>query len=125
MEDDLLKPNSELVYVFDDLGDMYKVYNIQEMVTVCEDTELISIYKATVFEHRLTLAMEELVQKGYIESRGNQMYSPEAGELGIKYLTEEITSRFGEDNQKKILSEIDMNWDKNKPVLPNKRKKKE
>lgn len=125
MEEELSHGDNELVYVFDDLGDMYKVYNIKEMVTVCEDLELISIYKATVFEHRLTLAMEELVQKGYIESRGNQMYVPEAGELGIKYLTEEVVSRFGEDNQKKILSEIDLNWERNKPVLPNKRKKKE
>jgi len=114
----------KLVLVFDDLGDMYEVANIEEMLTVVEDTELISIYKSTNYEHRLIIAMEELVQKGYVTGQGNMVYNQEAGELGIKYLTEEVIKRFGDEAQKKILSEIDLSWNKNKPVIPEKRKKK-
>ena len=41
----------ELVLIFDDLGDMYEVDNITEMLTVMEDDELLPIYKSTVYEH--------------------------------------------------------------------------
>lgn len=113
----------ELVLIFDDLGDMYEVENITEMLSVMEDDELLPIYKSTVYEHKLTLAMEELVNKGYLEPI-DKPYNPEAGERGIKYLTKEIINRFGEDNNKRILSEIDLLWDKNKPDIPNKPKKR-
>ena len=114
----------KLILIFDDLGNMYEVENIREMLSVMEDDEILPIYKSTVYEHRLNLAMEELVDKGYLEPSGNKIYIPEAGQLGIDYLTEEITNRFGEENQKRILSEIDLTWEKNKPVIPDKRKKK-
>ena len=114
----------KLVLVFDDLGDMYEVANIDEMLTVVEDLELISIYKASNYEHRLIIAMEELVEKGYVTGKGNLVYNREAGELGITHLTEEVKKRFGDEAQVKILSEIDLSWDKNKPVIPTKRKKK-
>lgn len=116
----------ELVLIFDDLGDMYVVDNITEMLTVIDDLELLPIYKSTVYEHKLTMAMEELISKGYVEP-SDRPYDTDAGERGIKYLTEEIVKRFGEDNNKKILSEIDLVWEKNKPRLPDgpkKRKKK-
>jgi hypothetical protein len=113
-----------LVLMFDELGDMYEVENIDEMLTVVEDTELISIYKSTVYEHKLTVEMERLVGLGYFSSTNEKTYNAEAGELGIKYLTEEAIKRFGEDNQKRILSEIDLTWEKNKPAIPAKRKKK-
>lgn len=113
----------ELVLIFDDLGDMYEVENITEMLSVMEDDELLPIYKSTVYEHKLTLAMEELVNKGYLEPI-DRPYNPEAGERGIKYLTKEIINRFGEDNNKRILSEIDLLWDKNKPNIPDKPKKR-
>ena len=113
----------KLVLIFDDLGDMYEIENITEMLTVIEDDELLPIYKSTVYEHKLTIAMEELVSKGYLDPT-NQPYDPEAGERGIKYLTTEVIKRFGEDNNKRILSEIDLIWDKNKPDIPNKPKRK-
>jgi hypothetical protein len=115
---------AKLVLVFDDLGDMYEVHNIDEMMTVCEDLELIAIYKSTVYEHKLTVEMERLVKLGYYNSTNEKTYNAEAGELGIKYLTEEVSRRFGEDNQKKILSEVDLSWDKNKPTIPTKSRKK-
>jgi len=51
-------------------------------------------------------------------------YNQEAGEKGIQYLTAEIINRFGEDNNKRILSEIDLVWAKNKPELPDKPQKR-
>jgi len=113
----------KLVLIFDDLGDMYEIENITEMLTVIEDDELLPIYKSTVYEHKLTMAMEELVDKGYLEP-SDRPYDPEAGERGIKYLTTEIVKRFGDDNHKKILSEIDLMWDNNKPEIPDKPKRK-
>jgi len=114
----------KLVLVFDDLGDMYEVANIDDMLSVLEDTELISIYKSSIYENRLIIAMEELVDKGYVTGDGNKVFNREAGELGISHLKGEVTKRFGEENQTKILTEVDLSWDKNKPVIPTKRKKK-
>ena len=53
----------ELVLIFDDLGNLYEIENITEMLSVMEDDELLPIYKSTVYEHKLTMAMEELVKK--------------------------------------------------------------
>jgi len=114
---------NELVLLFDDLGDMYEVENITEMLTVIDDVELIPIYKATVFEHKLTMANEELVKLGY-QTSSNKPYNEEAGERGIKYLTAEVIKRFGDEGQQKILSEVDLSFEKNKPIIPNRKRKK-
>jgi hypothetical protein len=108
------------VLIFDDLGDMFEVEDFESMLSVAEDELVLILYKSTLYEHNLILAMEELVQKGYVEDMGNRQYSPEMAELGIQCLQEDLIKRFGDLNFLKIKSEVDMNWEKNKPRIPNK-----
>ena len=118
-----VKYMNELILIFDDLGEMYEVENLEEMLSVIDDLELLPIFKATVYEHKLFVANEELVSKGYLQASGRP-YNIEAGERGVNGLTEEVKKRFGEDAYNQIYSEIDLSFERNKPKLPNKRKPK-
>lgn len=113
----------ELILMFDALGAMWDVDNPTEMLGIMGNEELLPIYKATVYEHRLCVAIEELISKGYLEDNGTGVYNEAAGQRGIDLLESEVTERFGVDIQKRIISEIDLRWEANKPEIPNRKKK--
>lgn len=114
----------ELILMFDSLGAMWEVDNPTEMLGIMGDEELLPIYKSTVYEHRLCMAIEELISKGYLQDNGTGVYNEPAGQRGIDLLETEVIERHGVDNQKKIISEIDLRWEANKPDIPTRKKKK-
>jgi hypothetical protein len=116
----------KVAVVFDDLGDMYEIDNIEGMLTDAElDAELIiTLYKKTVEGHNLVLANEELVRKGYLDGSKNRPYNPTGVEYGIEKLKGWLVEQFGEKSFNKIHSEIDLSFMNNKPELTKKRKKK-
>jgi len=117
----------KVAVVFDDLGDMYEIENIDGMLSDAElDAELIiTLYKKTVEGHELVLVNEELVRKGYLDGSKNRAYNPEGVEYGIERLKGWLLEEFGEDIVAKITSEIDLSFKTNRPEIPNlKRKKK-
>jgi len=114
----------KVAVVFDDLGDMYEIENIDGMLSDAElDDELvITLYKKTVEGHELVLANEELVREGYLDGSKNRPYNPTGVEYGIERLKGWLTEKFGEDIVTRITSEIDLSFKTNKPNI--KRKKK-
>ena len=102
--------------LFDGKGKVITVSNIDVYSMQLENQFLVESYKYTIHWHELTLAMEELVDKG-IMKRTESKYDPKPTEIGIEALKLEVVERFGEEKHDKIISDIDLSFMDNKPEL--------
>ena len=102
--------------LFDGEGKSITVSNIDVYSMQLENQFLVNMYKSTIHWHELTLAMEELVDKGLMK-RTQSIYNPKPTEVGIKALKLEVVERFGVEKHDKIISDIDLSFMDDKPEL--------
>jgi len=103
--------------IYDKFGKRYLISDIKVFTEVSETEVLINSYKSTVYEHELSLIINELVNKGYWKQKKGIKYNPEKTIISIKNIKTELIKRLGTKEFKKIDDSIDLSFVKNKPII--------
>ena len=102
--------------IFNKEGNMFSIHKVDEYVSKLGDELLVSCYVHTIYFHELTLAMEELVEKGFAEkNENNEEYNPKLTNNSISSIKNEILKRFDKDYHDYLLNKVDLSVLKNKP----------
>ena len=105
--------DDEYVIIFNDLGEPYS-FETPKYISTLEDGQVINFYKSTLYEHRLRLALSELIEANLVNVP-DFYHDIEGTERGLERLKLEVISRFGEENLAKIEVQVDLEWEHNKP----------
>jgi len=105
------------ICVFDDTGDQYEVYNVKGMLSELLDEDIIIIYKSTKYFNELNKAISELIELKLMTKTDGEDYDVNSVERGLAYFKGELIKRLGNDEMVKIDSEVELDWEENKPDL--------
>ena len=109
-----------IAHLYNNIGQMYKVMNIELFVESTETDTMINTYMTTVYEHEIALAMKELIEKGYMEQKSGNVYLAENTIKGIEAMKGELITRLGVKEFNDMHNSIDLSFVKNKPNIPKK-----
>ena len=101
--------------LFDKDGRLITTNNIELYTIQLENTLLVDLYKTTIHWHELTIAMEELVEKGLMESSNLRKYNPIFVSNALKSMQVEILERWDTKTHDRIVSNVDLSFLDNKP----------
>jgi len=103
-------------YIFDENGERLIINDVQIVVKGMTDRLLVTTYQSTIYQHHLILAMEELVNKGYVKRHEEcVIYKKELTENSIKAMKFELIRRFDNKFHETVLKSIDLSFTKKKP----------
>lgn len=108
---------SQRMFFFDEVGDKWEVYEMEEMLEEFLDEDLKEVYVSTRYFHELELAKLELIKLGLLEQVQGEHYDAEAVILGAETIAIAIVKRFGQETLDLLDSEVDITWQENKPDL--------
>jgi len=104
----------KIVKIFDEKGLSVTVGNMK-LFSDMENTLLVRVYKSTIYEHELIMALEELVEKKIIPPSNIPKYNPKPVLEGISLLQAEVIKRWDVKTHDKIISDIDLSFLDKKP----------
>lgn len=102
--------------MFDEHGKRVEVSNIDIFVTEMKDKLLIDMYRFTIYQHELIIAMEELVEKGLVKRNlKSDDYNTDLTDNSINTMKNEIIGRFDNDFHDEVIKSIDLSFLNKKP----------
>lgn len=100
---------------FDKDGQRYIVNNVILYVVNVKDKLLVEIYKATIYQHELLMAIEELKSKKLISVSAVEPYNKQLTLNMIEAIKNELIDRFDIEFHDKVVDSIDLSFLDKKP----------